>query len=95
MFIVSLTYRNDPTAVSMLPAHTDYLNAQYAAGHFMGSGLRAPGNSGTILARVKCRQHLMEIIENDPFHRSGLVEYEVTEFSPNMVCNETDFPREA
>ena len=88
MFIVSLTYRNDPAATSLLPAHTDYLNAQYAAGNFMGSGLRAPGNSGTILSRVKCRNRLLEIIRNDPFHDSGFVDYEITAFSPEMVCQD-------
>ena len=95
MFVVSLTYRNDPAAASLLTAHTDYLNAQYAAGNFLGSGLRAPGNSGTILARVKCREQLMEILRRDPFHGSGLVDYEVTAFSPEMVCGEPAFPGEA
>ena len=69
-----------------LDAHVAYLKRQYAAGNFIASGRKVPRTGGVILASVSSRAKLTSILAEDPFHKAGLAEYSVTEFSPSMVA---------
>lgn len=92
MFIVSLTYGRPLDEVDAhLPAHVEYLKAQYASGAFLASGRKIPRTGGVILASVSTREKLDEIIAQDPFCQHGVAEYEVTEFIPSMTCPEMEF----
>jgi len=87
MFVVSLTYIRDLAEVDKhLDAHIDYLKQEYAKGSFIASGRKIPRTGGVILSCLKSKDELELILANDPFHKAGIAEYEVTEFTPSMVA---------
>lgn len=89
MFIVSLTYLKPlPEIDRLLPAHVAYLGEQFARGIFVASGRKIPRTGGVILARAESREALLAALEQDPFHRHGVAEYEITEFVPSMTLPE-------
>ncbi len=86
MFIVSLNYICDLSDIEKhLPAHLEYLDRHYAAGHFIASGRKVPRTGGIILALCDSRAAIDQIIAEDPFNIHGLAEYEVTEFIPTKM----------
>ena len=92
MFIVSLKYICDLSEIEKhLPAHIEYLERHYAAGHFIASGRKVPRTGGIILALSDSREDIDQIIAEDPFYINGLAEYEVTEFIPTKTSEELAF----
>jgi uncharacterized protein YciI len=86
MFIISLKYTKPLAEVDThLPAHIEYLKSQYAAGSFLLSGRMNPRTGGVILSNVKSNGALKAIIEQDPFYRHQLADYDVVEFTPTMA----------
>lgn len=86
MFIVSLTYKCELDQVEThLPAHIEYLKKQYSLGNFIASGRKVPRNGGVILARANSKSELNTILEQDPFHKNDIADYDVQEFIPTMV----------
>lgn len=84
MFIVSLTYTAPMENVDkLIAAHNEFLNEQYSLGHFQLSGRKEPRTGGVILATVKERAELEQILAQDPFRREKLANYEVTEIVPS------------
>ena len=41
-----------------------------------------------MLARAGSREGLLAVLKQDPFHRHGVAEYEITEFVPSMTLPE-------
>lgn len=83
MFIVSLTYTSPIEDIErFLSEHVEYLDAQYASGHFQLSGRKVPRTGGLIIATVNSREELELILAKDPFYRERLATYEVTEIVP-------------
>ncbi len=92
MFIVNLTYIVALDQVDQhIPAHIDFLNAQYAAGHFLASGRKVPRTGGIILANAASLETLAAILEQDPFKQNNLADYEVIEFVPSKASDELQF----
>ncbi len=80
MFIVSLTYKVPLEKVDQLiPEHIEFLDKQYRLGHFQLSGRKVPRTGGVILASVEGREQLEQILEEDPFYRENIANYEVTQ----------------
>lgn len=95
MFIISLTYIKSLEAVdALLEEHITYLKEQYTLGNFLASGRKVPRTGGVILARAASCEEIEAIVTLDPFHRHGVAEYEITEFSPTMTIEELEFLRE-
>jgi uncharacterized protein YciI len=87
MFIVSLTYTAPLEEVDQhLDEHVSYLKRQYAAGGFVASGRKIPRTGGIILSKLENRATLDAVLEQDPFHRAGVADYETIEFDPSMVA---------
>ena len=92
MFIVSITYTSELDQVDKhIENHVAYLNKQYSLGNFLASGRKVPRTGGIILASVKSLDELNTIIEQDPFYKSQVASYEITEFiptkaAPDLVC---------
>lgn len=83
MFIVLLHYLQPLAAVEMhLEEHREFLERQYAAGHFLASGPQVPRIGGVILARGLSRPQLDEVLAQDPFYRERIAQYQVIEFVP-------------
>ena len=95
MFVVTLTYVVPLEEVDAhLEEHIDYLEAQYAAGVFLASGPRVPRTGGVILARADSEAALKAVLDQDPFSRHGLADYDVVEFVARMTSPELEPIRE-
>lgn len=95
MFIISLSYIKPLEEVEChLAEHVEYLKTQYALGHFLASGRKVPRTGGVILAQAGSKEEIETIIALDPFHRSGVAEYEITEFMPTMTSETLSFLQE-
>lgn len=92
MFIISLTYQVPLDKVdAFIPEHVDYLNEQYAKGHFILSGRKEPRTGGVIITTISDRNKLSEVLAQDPFYREGLASYEVTEIVPTKASEKLEF----
>ena len=96
MFIVSLHYTSPLEKVdSWLEEHVLFLKTQYENRVFIASGRKVPRTGGIILAKSMSRDELQAILEQDPFHRNGLAEYDVVEFVPSMTLPEFEGLKQA
>ncbi|MBP8275092.1 MAG: hypothetical protein KAY59_11710 [Acidobacteria bacterium] len=81
MFILELTYTADLAEIDgAMKAHMRWLNAQYAAGHFLVSGRKIPRDGGIIIATGTDRAAVEAIAAQDPFVSQGLATVRVIEF---------------
>ncbi len=96
MYIINLTYKAPLTVVDQhLKDHVDYLNLQYAQGHFHASGRKVPRTGGIIFSKMSSKKDLFTVLEQDPFNIHGLADYSITEFIPSKACDELHFLLEA
>jgi uncharacterized protein YciI len=85
MFIVSLEYKVSLDKVELhLEAHREFLNENYRNNNFVVSGKKVPRTGGIIIAYAQDRFALEVILNNDPFMKNGIADYEITEFVPSM-----------
>lgn len=83
MFIINLTYKVDLNRVDKyIDAHITFLNQQYEKRYFHVSGRKVPRTGGIILAKCSSKEHVLEIIEKDPFKIHDLAAYDIIEFIP-------------
>jgi uncharacterized protein YciI len=81
MFLLELTYTADLSAIdAAMTAHMRWLNAGYAAGHFLVSGRKVPRDGGVILATGSSRAAVEALAAKDPFVVQGLATVRVVEF---------------
>tara|TARA_R110000796_G_scaffold252631_1_gene389274 strand:- start:175124 stop:175414 length:291 start_codon:yes stop_codon:yes gene_type:complete len=92
MFIINITYKTELEKVDLfLDEHIEFLNKQYELGNFLASGRKIPRNGGIILSKVNSKLKLEKIIENDPFKKNELANYELIEFVPIKTSEELKF----
>lgn len=86
MFLVSLTYKVELAEVDKhIAEHVAYLEKYYDKGSFIASGRKVPRTGGIILAHAESREHLNDILQEDPFFQADVAGYEVTEFALSKV----------
>ncbi len=89
MFVVSVNYIKPLEQIdSLLEEHIEFLKAQYEKKTFITSGRKVPRTGGIIIAKAKNKEELSAILEQDPFFKNGVAEYEVTEFVASMTLPE-------
>ena len=89
MFVLELTYTADLSEIdAAMKAHMRWLNAQYAAGHFLVSGRKIPRDGGVILATGSDRESIEDIAAQDPFVVQGLATVRVIEFRASQKTKE-------
>jgi uncharacterized protein YciI len=87
MFVVLLTYVAPLEAIDAeMRTHMRFLDAQYAAGHFIASGRRVPRTGGVILARGESKAAVEALLAQDPFVSKGLAQAEVVEFNTSQYA---------
>ena len=83
MFLVLLKYVKSLSEVDThLDEHVEFLDKHYAARKFIFSGRRNPRVGGVILVNSDSEAEVQGIIQDDPFHRHQVADYEVIEFTP-------------
>ncbi|REG99661.1 YciI family protein [Flavobacterium aquicola] len=84
MFIVSLSYKKDPSEVDkFIEPHLQFLDKYYSEKKFIFSGKKNPRTGGVILARNVNRDELQKIIEQDPFYQNEIANFDITEVIPS------------
>ena len=88
MFVILLNYIKPLSEVDhFVGEHRAFLERHYAAGHFLMSGRKEPRTGGVILAKAASKAEIEKIVQDDPFHREQIAEYEIIEFVPSMTTN--------
>jgi uncharacterized protein YciI len=91
MFILELTYTADLARIdAAMKAHMRWLNAHYAAGHFLVSGRKIPRDGGIIIAVGKSREDVEALAAQDPFVTGGLATVRVIEFRASQKAASID-----
>ena len=81
MFLLLSRYLKPTEEVDRwLPEHREFLDRQYAAGHFIVSGPMEPREGGVIITMDMPRAALDAIMQDDPFLSEGVSEYQYIEF---------------
>lgn len=87
MFVVSITYKADLSAVDkLIPQHIEFLEKFYEQGNFLASGRKVPRTGGVILATADSKEALKAILAEDPFYKNNLAHYEIIEFIPSKYA---------
>lgn len=85
MLIAISTYLKPLTEVDVhREEHRKYLKSLHASGKLLISGRQNPPVGGVIIARIKSLDEFKLILAEDPFFKSGMVEYKITEFNPTL-----------
>lgn len=83
MFILSLNYKKEISEVEKyLEEHKLFLDKYYSLKKFICSGRKNPRTGGIILVNESSKENIISIIEEDPFYKNGIAEYEIIEFFP-------------
>lgn len=83
MFLINVTYKKPLAEIDQhLAAHAAHLDRYYARQFLITSGRKVPREGGIILANTNDREGVERFIEEDPFYREGLADYQITEFTP-------------
>lgn len=88
MFVIMMTYTVPVEEVEPhISAHLEWLAGHKAAGSILTAGRRVPRTGGVFLAPSSVGAgELAGILDQDPFKRHNLAEYEVTEFVPSTTA---------
>lgn len=83
MFLVVLSYKKPIEEIEkFLPDHISFLDRYYACEKLIFSGRRIPRVGGVILAKSESIDEVTKIIQEDPFYKNELADYELIEFTP-------------
>src|SRR5712692_9252189 len=85
MFAVLVKYTKPLDQVdAVLAPHRAYLQTNCDEGSFVVAGRQVPRTGGVILARAESKEELRRLVEDDPFHKAGVAEYNIIEFTPTI-----------
>lgn len=95
MFIVELNYEVRLEKVNeYLEEHIEYLKKQYSEGVFIASGRKTPRTGGVIMSKIKSKNKLLAILNEDPFKINNIANYRIIEFNPSMTSKEFEILKE-
>jgi uncharacterized protein YciI len=95
MFVIELTYKVGLDKVDeYLEEHVVYLKKQYANNVFIASGKKVPRTGGIIFSKLKNKEELLRILDEDPFKVNNLADYRIIEFIPSMTSKEFEMLKE-
>jgi uncharacterized protein YciI len=87
VYVVSLSYKVDLSEVdNHIKEHVAFLEKYYEKGNFIASGRKVPRTGGVILAQAESKESLMTILQEDPFFKANIANYEIIEFAPTKVA---------
>jgi len=87
MFVLSLMYVKPIQEIEKcLEEHIKFLDKYYTLGNFICSGRKNPRVGGVIICRAKDKMEVEKIIQEDPFYKKELAEYEIIEFLPTKYA---------
>lgn len=83
MFVVIITFTKPLEIVDQhVQEHRAYLDECYAKNYLVVSGPQQPRTGGILVSSLSDRNLLNQLIENDPYHKNNIAEYQIIEFLP-------------
>ena len=83
LHVILLTYTAPAEEVAKhTPEHRAWLDHHYRSGLFITSGRQDPPVGGVIIAAGKNPDELLDVMQDDPFHKAGVAEYKFIAFTP-------------
>lgn len=70
-----------------LADHRSYLGTLFEAGLLIGSGPQQPRVGGVILVKGDDPETARRVVENDPFYKNGIAEYQTVQFTLTRFGN--------
>jgi uncharacterized protein YciI len=87
MYIILIQLRRSDEQVNYYKeAHEIYLKEQAEEGNFIVSGNRTPNTGEVILSCLPDMESLYEVLQEDPFYKNRIGQYEIIEFDVKMKC---------
>ena len=86
MFLVDMSFIDMAKITPELTnEHKSYLEKQYKSNKLMFGGRKVPRTGGILISQHANEDELKEVLQSDPFIKSGAVSYSITEFIPLMA----------
>lgn len=83
MFLLRATYNRPIEEVDqLLEEHKAWIMKNFEAGRILLTARQVPLVGGIILATGGTKEDMVAMLDEDPFKRSGMAEYEVLEYAP-------------
>lgn len=83
MFLLLARYTRPIEEVDqLLDGHREWIIRNSDAGRILLTARQVPLTGGMILAHGESAEQMWEMLSEDPFHTSGMAEYQVLEFDP-------------
>ncbi|BAO94192.1 YciI family protein [Caballeronia insecticola] len=79
--VIGSYLQNSSNLHERLHEHRHFMESNHRTGSFLLSGSISTFNGSVIIAQTSTREELMQIIEQDPLQKDGLVGYEVIGFA--------------
>lgn len=91
MFVINLKYIVATAKVDEVrPEHIKFLDKFYSEGKFLVSGRKYDGSGGVIIAISESEEEVKAIMNQDPFIKSQVAEYEIIGFNPTKKLDILD-----
>ncbi len=88
MFLLLASYTRPIEEVDeLLDGHREWIIRNADAGRILLTARQVPLTGGMILARGESPEEMWAMLSEDPFHTSGMAEYQVLEFDPVRVAS--------
>jgi uncharacterized protein YciI len=89
MFLVDMNFLDmDKITVELTHQHKTYLEREYQSNNLLFGGRKVPRTGGVLISQHATEQELRQILDSDPFIKSGAVSYSITEFIPVMASKD-------
>lgn len=86
MYLVDMSF-TDMTKITeeLTEKHKSYLEQEYKSNKLMFGGRKVPRTGGILISQHESEHELKQVLNSDPFVKSGAVAYSITEFIPVMA----------
>jgi len=86
MYLVDMSFTDMAKITPELTEkHKSYLEQEYKSNKLMFGGRKVPRTGGILISQHVNERELEQVLNSDPFVKSGAVTYSITEFIPVMA----------
>ncbi|WP_196138744.1 YciI family protein [Aliikangiella sp. G2MR2-5] len=89
MFLVDMIFTDvEKITPELTTQHKSYLEEEYKSNKLMFGGRKVPRTGGILISMHSSEQELVQVLKSDPFIKSGVASYSITEFVPVMASKD-------
>jgi len=86
MYLVDMNFIDlNKITAELTEKHKIYLEQEYKSNKLMFGGRKVPRTGGILISQHENKHELQQVLNSDPFVKSGAVSYFITEFIPVMA----------